>query len=86
MWNGIRLTDFISTSDINVDNFVFVTAASNNHFDESRDLIASVQTHMPHHKILFYDLQHGYMSPERADKVGGQGLSMDTCLLKGLTR
>ena len=35
---------------------VFVTAASSNHFTEEIDAIASIQTHMPQRKIIFFDI------------------------------
>ncbi|KAI0239205.1 hypothetical protein LSAT2_010058 [Lamellibrachia satsuma] len=37
-------------------DFVFVTAASSNHFAESVDAIASIQTLMPEKKILYFDI------------------------------
>jgi hypothetical protein len=39
-----------------LENFVFVTAASSNHFEESRDAVASMQTQFPGKLILYYDL------------------------------
>ena len=37
-------------------DFVFVTAASSNHFDEAVDAIASIQTLMPRKQIYFFDI------------------------------
>ncbi|KAI0216007.1 hypothetical protein LSAT2_031934 [Lamellibrachia satsuma] len=37
-------------------DFVFVTAASSNHFAESVDAIAAIQTLMPEKKIYFFDI------------------------------
>ena len=37
-------------------DFVFVTAASSNHFTEEIDAIASIQTLMPQKKIMFFDI------------------------------
>ena len=37
-------------------DFVFVTAASSNHFAESVDAIASIQTLMPEKKIMYFDI------------------------------
>ena len=37
-------------------DFVFVTAASSNHFDEAVDAIASIQTLMPRKRIYFFDI------------------------------
>jgi hypothetical protein len=39
-----------------IRDFVFVTGASSNHFQETKDAIAGVQTHMPGYKLLYYDL------------------------------
>ena len=39
-----------------MDDFVFVTAASSNHFTEEIDAIASIQTLMPEKKIIFFDI------------------------------
>ena len=38
------------------NRLVVVTSVSSNHFEESKDMIASVQKYLPHSKILFYDL------------------------------
>ena len=35
---------------------VVVTAVSSNHFEESKDMIGSIQKYLPQSKILFYDL------------------------------
>ena len=45
-----------SLSESGFDQFVFVTAASSNHFHESIDGIALVQKHFPVHTLYFYDL------------------------------
>ncbi|KAI0216005.1 hypothetical protein LSAT2_031932 [Lamellibrachia satsuma] len=37
-------------------DFVFVTAASSNHFAESVDAIAAIQTLMPQKKIMYFDI------------------------------
>ena len=47
---------FHSLSPNKMDDFVFVTAASSNHFKEELDNIASIQTLMPHKKIIFFDI------------------------------
>ena len=39
-----------------IGDIVFVTAVSANHFDESRDAIASVQIMFPHVPIIYYNL------------------------------
>ena len=39
-----------------MESFVFVTASSSNHFEESQDAVASVQHHFPKYKIIYYDL------------------------------
>ncbi|CAH1800063.1 unnamed protein product [Owenia fusiformis] len=47
---------FIELSKENIQDFVFVTAASENHFTESFDLIGSIQTFYPDRNIYYYDL------------------------------
>ena len=47
---------FHSLSPDKMDDFVFVTAASSNHFTEELDNIASIQTLMPQRKIIFFDI------------------------------
>ena len=47
---------FHSLSPDKMDDFVFVTAASSNHFEEEMDAIASIQTLMPKKKIIFFDI------------------------------
>ena len=47
---------FHSLSPDKMDDFVFVTAASSNHFKEEVDNIASIQTLMPNKKIIFFDI------------------------------
>ena len=37
-------------------DFVFVTAASSNHFNEVVDAVASIQTLMPRKQIYFFDI------------------------------
>ena len=37
-------------------DFVFVIAASSNHFDEAVDAIASIQTLMPRKRIYFFEI------------------------------
>ena len=39
-----------------VSDLVFVTYSSRNHFEESVDAVATVQTLFPGHVILFYDV------------------------------
>ena len=54
--NGVARKLFVNLTMENADHFVFVTAASQNHFDESVDAVASIQRHMPSRKTLYYDL------------------------------
>ena len=44
----------LNTHDM--DSFVFVTAASSNHFLYTIKCIGSIQIHYPRHKIIYYDL------------------------------
>ena len=47
---------FHSLSPETMADFVFVTAASSNHFKEELDNIALIQTLMPQKKIIFFDI------------------------------
>ena len=47
------------------NRLVVVTSVSSNHFEESKDMIASVQKYLPHSKIIFYDL--GLTKKERLE-------------------
>ena len=47
---------FHSLSPDKMGDFVFVTAASSNHFKEELDAIASIQTLMPKKKIILFDI------------------------------
>ena len=58
LWEYIDL-DQINPVTLNpevMESFVFVTASSSNHFEESQDAVASVQHHFPKYKIIYYDL------------------------------
>ena len=59
---------FHSLSPDTMDDFVFVTAASSNHFTEEIDAIASIQTLMPQKKIVFFDIGL------KADQIAQVGL------------
>ena len=50
----------------NADNVVIATAASSDHFNESKDLITSLQTFMPGRLIVYYDLG---LDPTQAKEV-----------------
>ena len=47
---------FIDLETHVMDDFVFVTAASSNHFNESVDAVASIQTLMSEKRIIYFDL------------------------------
>ncbi|ELU17414.1 hypothetical protein CAPTEDRAFT_207080 [Capitella teleta] len=53
---------FVKLDEKNAEDFVFVTIASENHFDESIDAVALAQKLFPEHHIYFYDL--GLTSPQ----------------------
>ena len=57
---------FHSLSPDKMDDFVFVTAASSNHFNEEMDAIASIQTLMPKKKVIFFDIG---LTPDQIAKV-----------------
>jgi len=65
---GFPLKQFSAITADNIDEFVFVTAASDNHFDECLDAITLVQLYFPRHTIYFYDLSIN-SSISRVDKV-----------------
>ncbi|KAK2143137.1 hypothetical protein LSH36_874g01076 [Paralvinella palmiformis] len=47
---------FFVLNEQTMDKFVFVMAASSNHFEESMDGVASIQHHFPGKKLFYYDL------------------------------
>ncbi|CAH1774565.1 unnamed protein product, partial [Owenia fusiformis] len=49
-------SSFVELSEEMLQNFVFVTASSRNHFNESLDLIGSIQTYYPDRDIYYYDI------------------------------
>ena len=49
-------TQFITLDSRTVKDFVVVTACSADHFAESMDAIASVQTELPGKHIIYYDI------------------------------
>jgi hypothetical protein len=46
----------ITLSQTMLDDFVFVTAASNDYFDTSLDMVSRIQRHFPNKTIIYYDL------------------------------
>ncbi len=53
---GLPQRHFIDGTTESMKNFVFVTAASDNHYKESQDLIGSIQEHYPDKEIIYFDL------------------------------
>ena len=53
-------TNFSVLNEETVKDFVFVIGCSSNHFEESKDAIATVQKYMPGYKILYYDFLSVY--------------------------
>lgn len=49
-------SQFTELNYITARNFIFVTAASSNHFKESKNAIASAQEHFPNFRLLYYDI------------------------------
>ena len=47
---------YIDLSTYDMYNFTIITAASENHFEESRDLVAGVQEIFPDKMIYYYDI------------------------------
>lgn len=58
-WKG----PFIKLDEDSVRDFIFVTAASENHFEESKGAVALVQKLLPNHTVLYYDI--GLRSDQR---------------------
>ena len=56
-WHNIK---FINITNQTFDDFIMVTGATWDHFEESLDLIGSVHAHFPNHKMIYYDLGLGY--------------------------
>ena len=57
-FSALRLppTKFKILDEVSVKHFVFVTACSDHHFNESIDAVASVQKHFPDRHIIYYDI------------------------------
>lgn len=53
---GVPEKRFCNISIEVMRQFVYVTGASMNHFNESKDLVASIQEHSPDKEILYFDL------------------------------
>lgn len=53
--HGLPFKVFVNPTLENVKQFVFVTASSENHFEESVDAMAAVQHHFKDKKVLYYD-------------------------------
>ncbi|CAH1774564.1 unnamed protein product [Owenia fusiformis] len=49
-------SSFVELSEEMLQNFVFVTASSRNHFNESLELIGGIQTYYPDRDIYYYDI------------------------------
>ncbi|KAK2166225.1 hypothetical protein LSH36_40g00027 [Paralvinella palmiformis] len=47
---------YIDLNKYDLSNFTFITGSSSNHFEESKDLIASIQRFFPHKQIYYFDL------------------------------
>ena len=62
---GLPAEVFANLADDFLEEFVFVTAASANHYKESIDAIATVQKYFPGRKIYYYDL--GLKSAQRKE-------------------
>ena len=58
---------FIDLTKYDVWNFTFVTAADDQHFEESKDAIAGFQKVFPGYRFVYYDLG---LNPEDAQQVG----------------
>ena len=63
---GFPRTKFYPATMETWKDFVFVTGASADHFEESVDCVASMQHYMPNHTIYFYDL---LMKPSQVKRV-----------------
>ena len=68
---GLPTQVFANLTGDFLEEFVFVTAASANHYKESIDAIATVQKYFPGRKIYYYDL--GLKSAQRKE-VGGENI------------
>ena len=53
---GLPPNQFVPLDEMTINQFVFVTGVSENHFNELKDAIGSVQAHFPGRKIYYYDI------------------------------
>ena len=57
--------DYVNATASTIEDFVFVTGVSANHFQQSKDAIAGVQHHFPKKKVLYFDW--GLTEDQKAD-------------------
>eukprot|EP01068_Selenidium_serpulae_P018692 Selendium_serpulae@DN6479_c6_g1_i2.p1 len=53
---GLLRNDFVPLDMEHLKDFLIVTGASRNHFEEAKDAVLSMQRNLANHKIFFYDL------------------------------
>ena len=59
---------FVELNHRTASKFVILTAASRNHFNESRDCVASAQFYFPGKVIVYYDLGLTESQVEKVNK------------------
>ncbi len=69
LWQAIQLREFVDISDITADDLAFVIGSSHNHFEESKDAIASIQHWYPNRTILFYDIEPDHLIHHQMSEV-----------------
>jgi hypothetical protein len=53
---GAEPDHYIDIMHYDLTNFTIITASSENHFEESKDLVAGIQERFPNKTIYYYDL------------------------------
>ena len=73
---------YIDINKYDLDNFTFITGSSSNHFEESKDLIASIQSVFPQKSIYYYDLGLNNEEIEQVKSISllAKSISLSICL------
>ena len=75
---GLPIKEFVNLTGDFLQEFVFVTAASANHYSQSIDAVASVQKYFPGRKIYYYDLG---VDAKQLNEVGDESIRYSDVIL-----
>ena len=75
---GLPITEFVNLTGDFLQEFVFATATSANHYNQSIDAIASVQKYFPGRKIYCYDLG---LDANQRNEVGDESIHYSDAIM-----